>query len=46
MPLLNVPTEILEEVVMLVFQAAGLDEATKLRLTCRKTDHLYFRFPA
>jgi hypothetical protein len=42
MSLLNVPTEILEEVVMLIFKAEGLDEATKLRLTCRKTAHLFF----
>jgi len=36
MGLLNVPTEILEEVVVLVIQAVGLDEAMKLRLICRK----------
>lgn len=43
MSLLIVPTEILDEVVMLVFQAVGLDEAAKLRLICRKADHPPFQ---
>jgi hypothetical protein len=34
--LLHVPTEILEEVIVLVIQAIGLDEAMNLRLVCRK----------
>ena len=44
MALLSFPTEILEEVVMLVIQDVGLDEAMKLRLICRKANHLDLRF--
>ncbi|KAL5401508.1 hypothetical protein PMIN06_010959 [Paraphaeosphaeria minitans] len=44
MSLLNIPTEILDDVVMLVFQAAGLDEATKLRLVCQRFNALVQQF--
>jgi hypothetical protein len=44
MSLLDVPDEILVTTILLVIQAAGLDEAMKLRLTCHKISPSSFRF--
>ena len=38
MTLLNVPTELLEEVIVFLVHIVGLDESMKLRLICRKAD--------